>query len=237
MTTTITTRKRCSVAAIAAALVASCASDRTVPFSERPELREETVPGCGGGQLRFLVPAHAERALTEAAQAELAGEAAHELESVRVPCELCDARGGVCGTALARFSDALDGRTGLELRFRATVASSEDAGSWRLTESHRTLDHTRLVGGLPSEEAARVLDWARAHLALEREPVELAGPDALPRRAPDGARFRLDELVRVGEGTLVVRRVFLADRDDGLSVLTDERVEVPVGAAASAATR
>jgi hypothetical protein len=206
-------------ASAALALAASCASDERVRFSDRPVLREEEVLGCGGGGLRYLVPARAEPVLRETATRELVDEEAEwTIESDRVACEFCDANGGVCGFVTVRYPGRTDGRAGLRLRYRSTVAKAER--SWTLLDSNRLVDEARLDGSLSYEAAADVLDWTRAHVELDGPLDSVAAADAIHEdTAPDGARFRVTQVRRVLHGGVLRRRIYLKRDKGGFELL------------------
>jgi hypothetical protein len=209
-----------------ASWVPACASEQqSVRFSERPELRAEEVSGCGGGGLRFLEVEPASAALRSAGEAELEGEPPHAIESAWVPCAFCDEHGGVCGYVVARFSEPLDGRTGVRLRFRSTVAKA--AEQWSVVDSERVLDDARLAGDVKLEDARLALEWARDKLDLEGPVDSVVGPDRFDRDAPAEAALRLAQLVRVGDDEVLFRHIFVRRAPEGFAVVEDRRVALP----------
>jgi hypothetical protein len=204
-------------------LAAGCGGDRgALAFSERPELRDEGVQGCGGGALRFFVPGLALPALREAARAQLLGEPPWELEGEHVPCAVCDEHGSVCGYVVARYLEPADGRDGVRVRFRSTV--SRAASSWQVLDSERVLDEARLAGRVSFAEARAALDWAREHVAGLGRVESLVSADALaPDEVPSGAELRLSQIVRVEEQRVLLRRVFLRREAGAFAVVADRR--------------
>lgn len=210
-------------------LALACASEREkVSFSERPALREETVEGCGGGALRYLVPERALPALRSAAREQLRAEPPFDVESERIPCETCDARGGICGYVVVRYRAPHDGRAGLRLRFRSTVVRSTT--SWHVLDSERVFDEARLMGGLSFDEARAALDWTRTNVP-DLQPVDSVASvkDLYEAEAPRRAELRLAQIARVDEGSVRFRYLYL--RREGQSfVVVGERTANEQGA-------
>lgn len=205
------------------ALASSCANDRAaVSFSKRPALQEEPVVGCGGGALRYLVPERALPALREATAAQLAQEPPYDVESERIPCETCDAHGSVCAYVVIRYRDVHDGRAGQRLRFSSSVVRS--SSSWQVQDSERVYDEARLIGGVSFDDARSVLEWAREG-ALGPGSIDSVASveDLYEAEAPRRAELRLARIVRVEEGAVAFRYLYVRRAGDDF-VVEGERI-------------
>lgn len=218
----ITLRRPCFAGLLVVALASSCASDRPpVSFSERPALQAESVVGCGGGALRYLVPERALPALREATAAQLASEPPYDVESERIPCETCDAHGGVCAYVVIRYRDVHDGRAGQRLRFSSSVVRS--SSSWQVKDSERVYDEARLIGGVSFDDARAALDWAREGPLGPGSIDSIASvKDLYDGEAPRRAELRLARIVRVEEGSVAFRYLYVR-RVEGRIVVEGER--------------